>query len=78
MPRFAANLSMLFTEVDFLDRFAAAAEAGFSGVEYLFPYDFAVEEIKARLDANKLEQVLFNLPAGDWGKGCLLYTSRCV
>nr|WP_100549664.1 MULTISPECIES: hydroxypyruvate isomerase [unclassified Pseudomonas] len=69
MPRFAANLSMLFTEVDFLDRFAAAAEAGFSGVEYLFPYDFAVEEIKARLDANKLEQVLFNLPAGDWGKG---------
>jgi hydroxypyruvate isomerase len=69
MPRFAANLSMLFTEVDFLDRFAAAAEAGFSGVEYLFPYDFPVEEIKARLDANQLEQVLFNLPAGDWGKG---------
>jgi hydroxypyruvate isomerase len=69
MPRFAANLSMLFTEVDFLDRFAAAAEAGFSGVEYLFPYDFPVEELKARLDANKLEQVLFNLPAGDWGKG---------
>ncbi len=69
MPRFAANLSMLFTEVDFLDRFAAAADAGFSGVEYLFPYDFAAEEIKARLDANKLEQVLFNLPAGDWAKG---------
>lgn len=69
MPRFAANLSMLFTEVDFLDRFAAAAEAGFSGVEYLFPYDFPVEEIKARLDVNKLEQVLFNLPAGDWAKG---------
>ncbi len=69
MPRFAANLSMLFTEVDFLDRFAAAAEAGFSGVEYLFPYDFPVEEIRARLDAKKLEQVLFNLPAGDWGKG---------
>ena len=69
MPRFAANLSMLFTEVDFMDRFAAAADAGFSGVEYLFPYDFAAEEIKARLDANKLEQVLFNLPAGDWGKG---------
>ncbi|MNZ29612.1 Hydroxypyruvate isomerase [compost metagenome] len=69
MPRFAANLSMLFTEVDFLDRFAAAAQAGFSGVEYLFPYDFPVEEIRARLDANKLEQVLFNLPAGDWGKG---------
>jgi len=69
MPRFAANLSMLFTEVDFLDRFAAAADAGFSGVEYLFPYDFAAEEIKARLDASKLEQVLFNLPAGDWAKG---------
>lgn len=69
MPRFAANLSMLFTEVDFLDRFAAAAEAGFSGVEYLFPYDFPVEEIRARLDANNLQQVLFNLPAGDWGKG---------
>lgn len=69
MPRFAANLSMLFTEVDFLDRFAAAAEAGFSGVEYLFPYDYPAEEIKARLDANGLEQVLFNLPAGDWAKG---------
>ncbi|UTW07649.1 hydroxypyruvate isomerase [Pseudomonas benzenivorans] len=69
MPRFAANLSMLFTEVDFLDRFAAAAEAGFTGVEYLFPYDFSAEEIKARLDANRLEQVLFNLPAGDWAKG---------
>src|SRR3989338_7948674 len=69
MPRFAANLSMLFTEVDFLDRFDAAATAGFSGVEYLFPYDFAAEVIKARLDANRLEQVLFNLPAGDWAKG---------
>jgi hydroxypyruvate isomerase len=69
MPRFAANLSMLFTEVDFLDRFAAAADAGFSGVEYLFPYDFPAEAIKARLDANNLEQVLFNLPAGDWAKG---------
>ena len=69
MPRFAANLSMLFTEVDFLDRFAAAAAAGFSGVEYLFPYDFPAEALKARLDANKLEQVLFNLPAGDWAKG---------
>ncbi|WP_425914961.1 hydroxypyruvate isomerase [Pseudomonas sp. GWSMS-1] len=69
MPRFAANLSMLFTEVDFLERFDAAAAAGFSGVEYLFPYDFAAEVIKARLDANQLEQVLFNLPAGDWAKG---------
>lgn len=69
MPRFAANLSMLFTEVDFLDRFSAAAEAGFSGVEYLFPYDYPAEQIKALLDTNRLEQVLFNLPAGDWAKG---------
>ncbi|MEO4048408.1 hydroxypyruvate isomerase [Pseudomonas sp. CAU 1711] len=69
MPRFAANLSMLFTEVDFLDRFSAAAEAGFSGVEYLFPYDYPAEQIKALLDTNRLEQVLFNLPAGDWSKG---------
>ena len=57
MPRFCANLSMLFTEVDFLDRFDAAARAGFSGVEYLFPYDVEAEVIKARLDANKLERV---------------------
>src|SRR5690606_26925814 len=69
MPRFAANLSMLFTEVDFMDRFAAAAKAGFSGVEYLFPYDFPAEEIKAQLDANGLTQALFNLPAGDWAGG---------
>lgn len=69
MPRFAANLSMLFTELDFLDRFTAAAQAGFRGVEYLFPYDYAVEEIRARLDGNHLQQVLFNLPAGDWAKG---------
>lgn len=69
MPRFAANLSMLFTELDFMDRFAAAAKAGFSGVEYLFPYDFSAEEIKAQLDANNLTQVLFNLPAGDWAGG---------
>lgn len=69
MPRFAANLSMLFTEVDFLERFAAAADAGFSGVEYLFPYDYPAEQIKAQLDVNQLQQVLFNLPAGDWSKG---------
>ncbi|MDX5373788.1 MAG: hydroxypyruvate isomerase [Pseudomonadaceae bacterium] len=69
MPRFAANLSMLFTEVDFMERFAAAAEAGFGGVEYLFPYDVPAEQIKAQLDANQLEQVLFNLPAGDWAAG---------
>ncbi|MDR5865463.1 hydroxypyruvate isomerase [Halomonas koreensis] len=69
MAKFAANLSMLFTEVDFLDRFQAAAEAGFKGVEYLFPYDFEAAEIKQRLDDNGLSQVLFNLPAGDWGAG---------
>ncbi|WP_136253324.1 hydroxypyruvate isomerase [Onishia niordana] len=69
MAKFAANLSMLFTEVDFLDRFQAAAAAGFKGVEYLFPYDFEAAEIKRRLDDNGLTQVLFNLPAGDWGGG---------
>ncbi|MDI5987550.1 hydroxypyruvate isomerase [Halomonas sp. M4R5S39] len=69
MPKFAANLSMLFTEVDFLDRFEAAAKAGFQGVEYLFPYDHAPAELKARLDAHSLTQVLHNLPAGDWGAG---------
>ncbi|MDZ7851176.1 MAG: hydroxypyruvate isomerase [Halomonas sp.] len=69
MAKFAANLSMLFTEVDFLDRFEAAAKAGFKGVEYLFPYDFEAAEIKKRLDGNGLTQVLFNLPAGDWGAG---------
>ena len=69
MPRFAANLSMLFTEQDFLARFKAAADAGFEGVEYLFPYEFSSADIKAHLDANGLTQVLFNLPAGDWAKG---------
>ncbi|CAD5262219.1 MULTISPECIES: hydroxypyruvate isomerase [Halomonadaceae] len=69
MPKFAANLSMMFTEVDFLDRFQAAAEAGFEGVEYLFPYDYTAAEIKERLLANGLTQVLHNLPAGDWAAG---------
>ena len=69
MAKFAANLSMLFTEVDFMDLFEAAAEAGFQGVEYLFPYAFDADEIKQKLDANNLEQVLFNLPAGDWDAG---------
>ena len=69
MPKFAANLSMLFTEEDFLDRFDAAARAGFKGVEYLFPYDHEATDIKKRLDDNGLTQVLFNLPAGDWGAG---------
>ncbi len=69
MPKFAANLSMLFTEEAFLDRFAAAARAGFKGVEYLFPYDYPAETLKAGLDDNGLTQVLFNLPAGDWAAG---------
>ncbi|MCB4770667.1 hydroxypyruvate isomerase [Ancylobacter sp. Lp-2] len=69
MPRFAANLTMLFNEVPFLDRFEKAASAGFTGVEYLFPYDFPVEELVAKLKANNLTQVLHNLPAGNWGGG---------
>lgn len=69
MPKFAANLSMLFTEFDFLERFEQAAQAGFRGVEYLFPYDFDAETIKSKLEENNLEQVLFNLPAGDWDAG---------
>lgn len=69
MPRFAANLSLMFNELDFLDRFAAAAAAGFEAVEFLFPYDYAPGEIRARLDAHKLALVLFNLPPGDWGAG---------
>ena len=69
MPRLAANLSMLFTEHDFLARFGAAAQAGFSGVEYLFPYDFPAEQIWQQLEKHNLSQVLFNLPAGDWAKG---------
>ncbi|GAC1542868.1 MAG: hydroxypyruvate isomerase [Vulcanimicrobiaceae bacterium] len=69
MPKFAANLSMLFTEQDFLARFSAAARAGFRGVEYLFPYDFPAEDVARALRDAGLEQVLFNLPAGDWAAG---------
>ncbi len=69
MPRFSANLSLLFTEHSFLDRFEAAAKAGFRGVEYIGPYEFPASEIAARLRANGLTQALFNLPAGDWGRG---------
>lgn len=69
MPRFSANLSMLFQEHDFLDRFDAAAKAGFKGVEYLGPYDHAPEVVSARLRKNGLSQVLFNLPSGDWAGG---------
>ena len=69
MTKFAANLSMLFTEVPFPDRFAAAAEAGFRGVEYLFPYALEKDDIAERLRKNGLKQVLFNLPAGNWEAG---------
>lgn len=69
MPQFAANLTMLFTEHPFLDRFERAARAGFKAVEFLFPYAFPAEEIKARLQANGLQLVLHNLPAGDWDAG---------
>jgi hydroxypyruvate isomerase len=69
MPRFAANLSMLYTELPFLDRFEAAARDGFTGVEYLFPYAFAAADIAARLQAHGLQQVLFNAPPGNWDAG---------
>jgi 2-dehydrotetronate isomerase len=69
MPKFAANLSFLFTELPFLDRFDAAAKAGFKAVEYLSPFDFPAEEIKARLKANGLTQALFNMAHGDASKG---------
>jgi hydroxypyruvate isomerase len=69
MPRFAANLTMLFTEVPFLDRFERAAKAGFKAVEFLFPYEHPANEIKARLDHSGLQLVLHNLPAGDWAGG---------
>jgi hydroxypyruvate isomerase len=69
MPRFAANLTMLFGEKPFLDRFAAAKAAGFSGVEYLFPYDYDKADLREQLDEHGLIQVLHNLPAGDWAAG---------
>jgi hydroxypyruvate isomerase len=69
MPKFSANLSILFTENDFLDRFDVAAKAGFSAVEYVGPYDHPPEVVAARLKKNGLAQALFNLPPGDWGRG---------
>ncbi|WP_315812590.1 hydroxypyruvate isomerase [Bradyrhizobium sp. SZCCHNR2028] len=69
MPRFAANLTMLFNELPFVDRFAAAKAAGFSGVEYLFPYDFDKAELREQLARHGLTQVLHNLPAGNWAAG---------
>lgn len=69
MPRFAANLSFLYTERDFLDRFAAASNDGFRAVEFLFPYEYPAATLAKRLQDNGLKQVLFNMPPGDWGKG---------
>ena len=69
MPRLAANLTMLFNEVPFLERFELAARAGFEAVEFQFPYAFAAQDIRDRLDAHGLKGVLHNLPAGDWDAG---------
>lgn len=69
MPRFAANLTMLFNEVPFLDRFEKAAAADFKAVEFLFPYAYAVTDIKAKLDQYDLQLVLHNLPPGNWDGG---------
>ena len=69
MPRFAANLTMLFTEVPFLDRFERAANAGFKAVEFLFPYAYPAAGLKQKLIDHQLELVLHNLPAGDWEAG---------
>jgi len=69
MPRFAANLSMMFQDIGFLDRFDAAARAGFRGVEFLFPYDHPPEAISERLERNQLSLALFNTVPGDWNGG---------
>ena len=69
MTKLAANLTMLYNELDFLDRFEAAARSGFTAVEYLFPYAYPKEALAERLARHKLAQVLHNLPAGDWAKG---------
>ena len=69
MPRFAANLSMMYREHEFLDRFAAATRDGFTAVEYLFPYEYPAGQIADRLKEHGLRQVLFNAPAGDWNAG---------
>ncbi len=69
MPRFAANLTLMFTERPFADRFDAAAAAGFTAVEFLFPYALEPEAVAERLDRNRLDLALFNLPPGDWEAG---------
>jgi hydroxypyruvate isomerase len=69
MPKFAANLSMMFTEVPFLDRFAAAADAGFKGVEFLFPYEYSPEDLAGKAETAGVQVVLFNMPPGNWASG---------
>lgn len=69
MPKFAANLTFLFTELPFMERFETAAIAGFKAVEYMAPYPYPADDLKAALKANGLVQALFNLPAGDWDNG---------
>ncbi len=69
MLKFCANLTMMFNEVDFLNRFERASRAGFKGVEYLFPYEWDKEQLAEKLEKHGLEQVLYNLPAGDWSAG---------
>ena len=69
MPKFAANLSFLFQDIEFFERFAAAAECGFQAVEYLFPYEYSAEQLKRKLATHGLVQALFNLPPGDWDAG---------
>ena len=69
MPKFSANLTMMFNEVDFLARFERASTAGFKAVEYMFPYDWPKDQLADTLASNELEQVLHNLPAGDWAAG---------
>ena len=68
-PKFSANLSMMFQEVPFMERFAAAAKAGFKAVEFMFPYDYAIADLQAALRTNALKLVLINLPAGNWAAG---------
>ena len=79
MPKFAANLTFLFNELPFLDRFEAAKKAGFEAVEYMSPYEFDAQELKERLDRHALVQVLHNLPVADWatgGRGLVIYSDR--
>ena len=78
MPKFAANLTMLFNEVDFLERFAAAARAGFQAVEYLFPYAYPKDQLAALLTGHGFVQVLHNLPPGDWAAGRIVFANLSV